>query len=1266
MNWSEEQKKIIGLKNKSILVSAAAGSGKTTVMVERIIDMISDENNGIDLNELLVMTFTNAAADGMRQKIGKALRNRLAAEPDNKRLKLQSAMLPRASISTIHSFCQRLIKQHYQQLDIDPGFRLLDEAESVMLRGDVLTAILEDKYTENADEIKDEAFKKLVNTFEEKRFDSKLTSVINNVYSFIMAQAWPEKTIEAWQAECIREKTGDYKESLWYKEFEDAFRKEAQIQAELLFKASEVCDAEDGPAKYKEIIEADLEKAETLSRLSGYENIREYLGKISFGRLPNTSFKKDGVDEGKKEFVKDLRNDFKKWTASLLEGEFLLSEDELSMQIKGSAELSYALLELTAEFAKKYSELKKERNVLDFNDLEHMALQVLYKEDADGNLIPSELADELAMSLKEIMIDEYQDSNYVQEAIINALSAERFGRHDVFTVGDVKQSIYRFRNARPELFNRRYETFSDDEAYEDVRIELNANYRSRKEVIDSVNTVFLKIMSKEAAGIEYDERAMLKCGADYPFGNDCKTELLFLDPEEIEENVDNADNADNTEESKEADETLKAEELEYKLIANRINALVKGSEGNGAFTVRDAASGQMRPVRFSDIAILIRKKKSAEPLIDMLRKNGVPAYFEDSKGYFDAAEVRMMLSFLNVLDDPLQDIPLVSVLKGPIGEFTDNELALIRTAFVEAQPEDRRTEPGDYYRALEFYAENADDEALKKKAAFFIAELTKFRDMADVMPVHLLLNEIYIKTGFYEYASAMPLGETRQKNLDILMKKAEDYAGTGYQGLFNFVRYIETLKKYDTDYGEAPSAAGNKDVVNITTIHGSKGLEYPVVILARAAESFEGRGNADSSIAVEDEGIGMDYTDLESGIVYPGLKKLFLKKKKKSEEAAEEQRLLYVAMTRAMEKLIITGEAKGAEEKLEKLKNKTLLFENAACTAVSEGQKAGSKLSTGVINKCKTYLDWIILSCADNDYNFDIKTYTVEDLITAAKEEQEELRDRYLELKRFLLEDGKIEDEAAKTFSEKLDKVFAAEYAYEEETRLKPKISVSEIKKMAIEELESGMKVYDISDNAVPEPLYIPAENASGDINNAKAARNSFGSNVGEKPNRGALKGTAFHRAMELLSYEGSAEEQLKEIMESEKMPADEKELLDKEAVLTFLESDIAKRMTAAKKNGTLKREQHFMAGFPADTLKKDQQSKELQILQGIIDAYFEEDGEIILVDYKTDKINDPEELKERYRIQLELYSRALEQLTHKNVRERIIYSTFLKQKYVL
>ena len=1282
MEWSADQKKIIDDRGKSILVSAAAGSGKTAVMVERIINMISDENSDVSLDNVVIMTFTDAAASGMKAKIAEALVKRMAAEPDNKKLKRQRMLLPRADISTIHSFCQRLIKQNYQALDIDPGFRLCDDAEAKMLKSDVLAELLEEKYAENADEVKDAALNELILSLQKKKdVDGTLTEAVEKIYRYVVAQPFVKEVLDKWSAECEADLNGNYEERLWYKCFIGCIHEEIREQKELLELAVNVCQSPGGPASYEAALTEDIRICDRLLETDSYVDIKNYLEGIKYESLKGS--RKDEIDEDKKVFVNDIvRKKYKNYLTadnkSLLKRYFILSPEELELTVKGQARLLSALIKLTGEFIERFDNIKREKNILDFNDLEHMAIKLLYTKDETG-LKPSPLADELAKGLTQIMIDEYQDSSNVQEALLNALSGERFGRPDVFMVGDVKQSIYRFRNARPELFNDKYDSYEDSENTTNRKIELDTNFRSRKEVLDSVNAVFDLIMTKGFGGIEYAGKARLSCGnTSYSVSDDKQTEIIYLDTQSYKE--DEKDDSIKPDGS-ENEEDLKASELEARVIAERIKELTgRSASGTSAMMVSDGEAGKQRPASYRDITILVRRKSIAAVIKDVLNKNDIPAFFDTGKGYYDAKEVNMMISFLNIIDNPMQDIPLVTVLKGIIGEFDNDELALIRAEYVASQETDYHTSPGDYYRALSYYAENGEDSQLKDKAADFIELLNDYRDMADAVPVHVLLNNIYVKTGYYDYVGALDLGEQRRKNLDMLLKKAEDYGKTDYQGLFNFVRYVEILKKNESDSGEALSLSSNDDVVNITTIHSSKGLEYPIVFLAGAASGFGGKPKKGSVLELSELGIGMDYLDPETNIIYPSLKRLAIKKLNAAEELAEEQRLLYVAMTRAKEKLIITGASKSI-----KANKKTPMVIGEILDEQLMSSEGTGKFPLGVIKDTGNYLGWVLSAAAANGTHFDIKFPTLDELnesiyrqeaaeaaehadILAGTEMTEAEAARYKDIHICINKVEPADQTAAiqekaeavrqdadsinadskeelRRLEERVRNIFTQKYPYEEETRLKSKISVSEIKRIASEALESGAKMYDTD-------AYGNVYNA-GDINKSKTGT-------------AALRGTAYHRAMELLSYKGSATEQLQELLENDRFAENEKKLLDKDAVMAFLESRLAGRMCEAHKRHKLFREQHFMAGFPANTLIEGQKSEELQLLQGIIDAYFEEDGELVLVDYKTDRVQDAKKLEERYAIQLKLYKRALEQLTGMKVKECVIYSTYLKRELVM
>ena len=1302
MKWSADQQKIIDDRGRNILVSAAAGSGKTAVMVERIINMISDAYSPVSLDNVVIMTFTDAAANGMKSKIAAALKKRIEAEPDNTKLKRQRALLSRANISTIHSFCQRLIKQNYQALDIDPGFRLCDDAESKMLKKDVLTELLEEKYAENADEIKDEALNELMLCFQTKdELDESLTTAIESIYRYVISQPFPEEELGKWGAECEKELEGDYTESPWFKWFIDCLHKDIKEYKELLELGVNVSLSPGGPAAYEAALSDDIAICDKLMGLDSYADIKGLLDNIKYTSLNGP--KRGEVDEDKKTFVKDiLRAEYKNYltdrTTSLLKRYFILSPKELETSIKGEARLLSALIKLTAEYKARFDAIKREKNILDFNDLEHMAVKLLYDRD-ENRLKFSPLADEIAKSLTQVMIDEYQDSSNVQEALLNALSGERFGNPDVFMVGDVKQSIYRFRNARPEIFNKKYYSFEDSESTTNRKIELDTNFRSRREVLDSVNAVFDRIMTKDFGGIEYAGKARLSCGnTTYTESNDKQTELIYLDTKAVKDVTEADKAATENVPLADADEDLNTNELEARVIAERIKELTGRADPSKALKLQgDGEDGKLQTATYGDITILVRTKKLAAVIKDVLSKNDIPAFFDTGSGYYDAVEVNMMMSLLNIIDNPMQDIPLVTVLKGIIGDFTNDELALIRAEYIESREDGYHTRPGDYFRALSYYAENGEDGGLKEKAAAFIGLLNDYRDMADAVPVHVLLNNIYVRTGYYDYASALELGEQRRKNLDMLLKKAEDYGKTDYQGLFNFVRYVEILRKNEDDYGEALTISENDDVVNITTIHGSKGLEYPVVFLAGAASEFGGKSG--QNIELSEFGIGMDYVEIKTNISYPSLKRLAIRKFNKAEEAAEEQRLLYVAMTRAKEKLIITAASRNrkASEDTPRIIGESL---REFC-----GNADGTvKFPIGLIKASKSYIGWLRSAAAADGTYIDVKTISLDELKENVYRQEEAKAAEYeaivawnenlestgteaetktsagsLDVDKDICEnteenvDVVSEDDRTelRNLKEKVRKIFAQKYAYDEETKLKPKISVSEIKRIAAASYESGASLYDLDSYGNVYKVDLMDRGVAESVDNADNKEpfekaNGTGSKFKSASDIAAQRGTAYHRAMELLSYKGTAAEQLEELLQNDRLSANDKVLLDKDAVAAFSEGELARRMGEAKKKNKLYREQHFMAGFPANTLIEGQKSDELQLLQGIIDAYFEEDGELVLVDYKTDRVRDLSELTERYSIQLKLYKRALEQLTGMRVKECIIYSTNLRQELSL
>ena len=1213
MTWSEEQKKVIDVRGCSLLVSAAAGSGKTAVLVERIISRITDSMDPVSLDELLVMTFTRAAAEEMRERIGQALSKRIESDPDNSWLKLQRAILPRARISTIDSICQSLIRQYYQELEIDPGFRAADENELKLLRRDILDTMMAELHEEAGED-----FLMLKDSLSRNGMDERISGLIEKLSVFADSTEWPERFLQEQEEICLQEAAGTPENTVWFREVLGWVRRSVESYEVLLSRAEELCGVPAGPAPYLANILECRDLAAGILGCSTYDELYAFVRQVSFSRLGRII--KDRHDPQMTAFVREIRDSFKAFVTGQLRDRFLLLRPEdLRLSTAGSARIELELIRLTGEFRTRYAAHKRERNQVDFSDMEHLALRLLYEETEEG-MRPSALADELAHQFREIMIDEYQDSNAVQEALLTALSAERFGRPDVFMVGDVKQSIYRFRQAEPHLFIEKYHRYKADGDHR--RIELNRNYRSRPEVVDSVNDVFDRIMREELGGVEYDEAARLFAGASYPPAPNCRTEFLIMDP------------------GSGAGDDTDGEEEEYRMIARRILQLC-GSTDSGAFTVQDKETGQARQVQFRDIAVLMRAAKGhAEKLVDILSKYSIPAYFDNSTGYFSAPEVEVMLSALSVIDNPQQDTPLAAVLRSAAVGFTDDELGMIRASYNEKCLREG-TEPGNFYTALTYAAEEND------KARVFLAHLKDWRELADVLPVHVLLEKLYSETGYYNYVAAGPGGPVRRKNLDMLLEKAESFSASNYHGLFRFSRYIELQKKYDTDHGEAGAVTENDNIVRVMTVHGSKGLEFPVVFLARMATYPPTAEREEAILADRGIGLGGDYIDPETGIRYPGLKKLLIREIRSREDQGEQLRLFYVAMTRAREKLIMTAAREDAQNKAEELRQTALAFYGE--------MKAGEKLPVQLIRKYRSWMDWLLLAMAGGSDSIDIRFLAPED----AEEEAARAADDRRDLLRKLLMDpdpaygtGEDNKETAvlSDWTEKQRKLLGAVYAHEAEISLKPKISVSEIKMRSFSEEE------DTGTSGTQETDYDDAASAGEEWYRDLWQGNS------PAVSRGALKGTAFHRAMELLSYQGTAEEQLEELRTGGRMDPASLELLDEEAVKTFLASGLGRRMAEAEALGQLRREQHFMVGIPAGELDPAQTSGELQILQGIIDAYIEEEDRIVLIDYKTDYAPDPDILIRHYRTQLELYAGALRQLTGKDVAEKLIYSTYLQK----
>ena len=1227
INWTKEQKAVIESRNRNLLVSAAAGSGKTAVLVERIIRMITEGENPLDIDQLLVMTFTKAAADEMRERVLLAVDEKLKEDPENGHLQMQAAMIPYARITTIDSFCLGIIREHYNQLDIDPAFRVGDEGELLLLRGSVMEQLLEDYY-----EAGDEEFSRFVETYATGKSDRGIEDHIMAVYNFSGSNPWPEKWLEACEKELEDYEEGSddrLMETEWMRFLMwDVAMQTGEFCAQLK-EALAVCDEENGPAAYIPMLTSDLRMLQAIGNAKDYGCLNELLGSASFDRL--ASIRSKEIDADKKSFVTGCRDRIKKAVGKLRDLYCFESIETVVRDLKGTSGAVRMLLRLAGEFHDRYQEAKQEKNLMDFGDLEHYALEVLLEETDEGERTPSAAADELSRQFEEILVDEYQDSNDVQEALIHAISRERFGTPNVFMVGDVKQSIYKFRLARPELFLKKYESYPrEDGLYQ--TIELHQNFRSRDSVLSGINEVFYQIMTKGLGGILYTEDAALHPGAVFETTEETvggKLELHMVNTgggllKQLE-----ADPADD----------YTSREMEAKLIAARMKELINPETG---LKIWDKKEKRYRTACYGDMVILLRSLSGfAEDFVNILMNEGIPAYAERRTGYFTAIEVETVLCFLSIIDNPMQDIPLAAVLKSPIVGATDEELARLMAVFKRTA---KKGQDRGIYGAWMYYLENCPEDEregeLYRKLAAFSDELAEYRRIAGYLSIHELLYIIYENTRYYDYIAAMPAGEARQANLDMLVEKASAYEKTSYSGLFHFIRYIENLKKYDTDFGEA-ALAGDENTVRILSIHKSKGLEFPVVFLAGMGKKFNKQDLYGKILIDPDLGIATDYLDLELRVKTPTLKKNVLRRRLELEALGEELRVLYVAMTRAKEKLIMTGTDRYLDKKLERF---------------SDIKRTGGQIPFTILSTADSFLDWLLMSLSGklsesallSDAGAEtglmtVRSYSVADLVGVEIEHQAEKKLSKEELLNF--DCARIYDEA---YAAGISAAFAYRYPHTADIGLHTKLSVSELKKQ-------GQLIDEEESTFLPTiPAFLLEESGKKDQGG------------------GAFRGTAYHRALELLNFPGmktisDVEMALDTFRREKYMDEESLSLLDAGILWNFLSSPLGRRMSAAQAKGLLYKEQQFVIGIPAREMEVCS-SDELVLIQGIIDAYMEEEDGLVLIDYKTDHVVRGREslLTERYGIQLEYYKRALEQMTGKKVTEKIIYSLTLQEEIVL
>ena len=1234
VKWTEDQQKVISLRDRSILVSAAAGSGKTAVLVQRILGMIMDPIHPVDIDHLLIMTFTRAAAGEMKERISRALEQALFEDPDNEHLQRQMTLIHTAQITTIDGFCSYVIRNYFHLIGLDPGYRTADEGEMKLLKQDVLKTLLEDFYAKE-----EETYTHFVECFCPGKSDDGLKDLILKMYDTAMSSPYPLEWLDTCMDSYKISDINEIKHQEWMKLLWNCVREQLKEALMLNEGAKMICLHPDGPYYYEDAINSDRLTILALLDAAGREDFDEMAGLLDGLSYARLSVKKDAdVLESKKEQVKALREEEKGILKDISTRYFSCSVQEEVEIMKCCRKPLEVLVDLTREFIERFGQQKREKNILDFTDMEHFALEILMEKDGD-KVHMSQAARELSLKYEEVFVDEYQDSNLVQEYITGCVSGWVKNRKNTFMVGDVKQSIYRFRLARPELFMEKYKRFSKQDS-EEQRIDLRKNFRSRPEVLASVNFLFRQIMGEDLGDISYDEDAALYPGASFPEGQReefVKTEVLLVEkdgPELIDET-----------------ELKNAQELEALAVAHKIRDMV------GVEKVLDKETGVYRPLEYGDIVILLRTFTGwAEVFSEVLSAQGIPSYTTSKTGYFSAVEVVTLLNYLRICDNPLQDIPMAGVLRSPIVGCTSQELAIIRSEYPKGMLYDSVCAYiGD--GQMELFPGEDEKSRLKEKLMDFMEQLMEIRTLAAYTPVHELIILILERTGYGKYARALPDGEPRSANLSMLVEKAMEYEKTSYRGLFNFVRYVEQLQKFEVDYGEVNLTGAGQGSVQIMTIHKSKGLEFPVVFAAGMGKQFNFQDVNAGLVVHPDLGIGTDAVLPEKRIVTASLHKQMLRRQLLQENLGEEIRVLYVALTRAKEKLILTGTIGKLEKQMMFLSR--FLSREEELLPVETRVKAKNYwsyiLPALARHRCMEGLfeEYGIMGNRKNPLYDDPAEFVVRKVTALELVGTEVVHQAGEEMRKEILKNWDPDQVYDADIREELKKRFEFSYSYGYLKDIPVKVSVSELKKRSYHE------EYEIEESVCFEPDIVPL------IPNFVEKK--------EEEYIGAARGTAYHRVMECLDYGNTDTDealklQIQKLLEQKKLRGEEAGCIRIRDLRRFLDGELGRRMRLAASDGKLFREQPFMISRKARDLEGQWDCEERVLVQGIIDAYFLEEDDIVLVDYKTDRVKKGEEQKlvELYHTQLEDYACALESVTGKKVKETYIYSFTLGEEIPL
>ncbi len=1290
VSWSADQLAAITHRGEHILVSAAAGSGKTAVLVERIIRRITDETQPIDIDRLLVATFTNAAAAEMKHRIREALEKELVVKPQSAHVRKQLALMGRATITTIHSFCLEVVRKHVDQISLDPRFRIANETEIELLKQELLEELLEEYYGEAEEQ---SYFWRLVDAFSGDRNDHSLVELVQKLYRISQSHPWPE----TW----LRQMAGMFSSSQLdaamidgselldqlpaYNSWQLSLVTDCNIELEgvieLLEQALAFAMQPDGPVIYEVNLKDELAQACKLLEATrgSWSDLHLSFQQLEFAKLK--SAKGDLLDPIVKQQAQELRKQAKDQLMTMKSELFGRTPEQFSQEIKEMAPIMHTLVDLIMEFDLRFKEAKITRGIVDFSDLEHYCLHILSGPGSSfSKLVPSQPALDFQEQFVEILLDEYQDTNRVQETIMALISRTSSGNR--FMVGDVKQSIYRFRLAEPGLFQEKSKTYTRHTETEKrgLRIDLARNYRSREPIVNAVNFIFKQIMNETVGEVAYDQHAELVFGAAYEdLGQDHAVEVMLIDRNkgkqeeeasqlplfdeahtESEESLDESieERIEWNEHSVEEQEyDLETAQLEARAIASRIHVWMNGDETAKPFQIWDKITQTQRTVTYRDIVILIRATKQWAPIfIEELSQRGIPAYADLSTGYFHAVEVEVMLSLLKIIDNPIQDIPLASVLRSALVGLSSAELARIRAY----------TSQTSFYLALVQFEQadhvQRDDSVLQEKLHVFMQQLENWRNLARQGTLSDLIWNTYRQTGYYDHVGGLPGGQQRQANLRALYDRARQYESTSLRGLFRFLRFIERMQESGGDLGTARAMGEQENVVRIMTIHKSKGLEFPVVCMAGLAKRFNQRDVHHFFLIHKDLGFGPRFVDTDLRVSYPTLPLLAIKKRMKLELLAEEMRVLYVAMTRAKEKLLLVGTVQSAQKSL-KAWSQQLFHQEIP-------------ISNYKLSKASSFLDWIgptVIRHTDaNLWRTHIgfeqapAHHLIADqsqwscTITSMEQLQQHqvvsVRQAFDEMdKQTVIQKQVIT--TSDTWKPWFDYHFTWTYPHLDASHVMAKTTVSEIKRLhESHRIHQEEEVDVLTSDAPIDDRFSKQNNA---IPQFSYRRPRFIEQQSELT--AAERGTIIHAVMQNISIEQlptreTVQHTLQQMMEKKQLTQAQREAVNIPLVLSFFQTALGQRMIHAP---IVNREVPFSYGLPASEVYRQQtSSSETVLIQGVIDCMFEDEHGLVIVDYKTDatKTFTEAQLKARYQLQIALYTRAVEHILKKKVAQAYLY----------